>query len=395
MAAGGLTYSGLTNFGKVTLPSVDSWGTNMNILKDPHRSISTRKIDKVGQTSDITQMIDDSGDRACGTIMQYSRGINPMVSVSYQNSGRSSAGITSNFGNGQQAYPPYVVMPQGSFRPPVLRQEDLYPLSRLPRVWTYAFTNPEMPDYTKKVLCQGNASDYRAVHNDILKGSLRPTAVYKLERPIQENYEVKYVIQNPLHVTANSAVKGKYTSTLSFDQDVTKGIVENPLHGEYNTNMSSIKYFNNSELDTNRYIQDTNHSDVSTNLSKPMQTTSITELIDLDINDKIKSKININYDTPHASTSIGSNYIHDELELDLKMPSASATTNRVSDTLSKNDEFKYKTVLLPPKPQYGSFMSLPAQPTMSRVNNQPDEYETEKAVMNRKVMETMQGRFKK
>jgi hypothetical protein len=395
MAAGGLTYSGLTNFGKATLPSVDSWGTNMNILRDPHRSITTRKIDKVGQTSDITQMIDESGDRACGTIMQYSRGINPMVSVSYQNAGRSSAGITSNFGNGQQAYPPYVVMPQGSFRPPVLRQEDLFPLSRLPRTWTYAFTNPEMPDYTKKVLCQGSAFDYRAVHNNILKGSIRPTAVYKLEQPIQENYEVKYVIQNPLHVTANSAIKAEYTTTLNFDQDITKGIVENPLHGEYNTNISSIKYFNNSELDTDRYIQSTNHSDITTNISKPMQTTCITDLIDLDINDKIKTKLNVNYQTSQASSNIGSNYIHDEIELEPKMPAVSASTNHVSDRLSTNDEFKYKTVVLPPKPQYGGFIALPVQPTMSRVNNQPDEYETEKAIMSRKVMETMQGRFKK
>lgn len=395
MSAGGLTYSGLTNFGKATLPSVDSWGTNMNILKDPHRSITTRKIDKVGQTSDITQMIDESGDRACGTIMQYSRGINPMVSVSYQNSGRSSSGITSSFGNGQQAYPPYVVMPQGSFRPPVLRQEDLYPLSRLPRPWTYAFTNPEMPDYTKKVLCQGNACDYRAVHNNILKGSIRPTAVYKLEAPIQENYEVKYVIQNPLHVTANTAIKATYTSTLNFDQDITKGIVENPIHGEYKTNVSSIKYFNNSELDTDRYIQHTNHSDVSTNLSKPMQTTSITDLMDLDFNDKIKSKININYDTPHSSSNIGSNYIHDELELDLKMPSVSASTNRVSDRLSNNEEFKYKTIVLPPKPQYGGFMSLPANPNFERINTAPQDYETDKMIMSKKVMDTFQGRFQK
>ena len=43
MSAGGLSYSGITNYGKATLPSVDSWGTNMNILKDPPKSITTRK----------------------------------------------------------------------------------------------------------------------------------------------------------------------------------------------------------------------------------------------------------------------------------------------------------------------------------------------------------------
>ena len=28
-----ISYSGLTNYGKVTLPSAESWGTNMNILR--------------------------------------------------------------------------------------------------------------------------------------------------------------------------------------------------------------------------------------------------------------------------------------------------------------------------------------------------------------------------
>ena len=45
-----ISYSGLSNYGKATLPSVDTWGTNMNILKDPPKSIQTRRIDRVGQT---------------------------------------------------------------------------------------------------------------------------------------------------------------------------------------------------------------------------------------------------------------------------------------------------------------------------------------------------------
>lgn len=38
-----LSYSSLTNSGKVTLPSVDSWGSNMNIIRDPPKSIMTKK----------------------------------------------------------------------------------------------------------------------------------------------------------------------------------------------------------------------------------------------------------------------------------------------------------------------------------------------------------------
>ena len=63
-----LSYSGIVNYGKVTLPSVESWGTNMNILKDPPKSVHTRKIDKVGETSAITTSIDESGDRFCEAI---------------------------------------------------------------------------------------------------------------------------------------------------------------------------------------------------------------------------------------------------------------------------------------------------------------------------------------
>ena len=49
MSAGGLSYSALINNGKITLPSVTTWGTNMNILRDPPKSITTRRINKVGE----------------------------------------------------------------------------------------------------------------------------------------------------------------------------------------------------------------------------------------------------------------------------------------------------------------------------------------------------------
>ena len=83
------SYSGLTNYGKASLPSAEGWGSNMNILRDPPKSIHTRRLDKVGQTSDITAMIDDSGNRVCEGINVFARGVNPMVSVSYNNVGNN------------------------------------------------------------------------------------------------------------------------------------------------------------------------------------------------------------------------------------------------------------------------------------------------------------------
>jgi hypothetical protein len=453
MSAGGISYSGITNYGKATLPSVDSWGTNMNILKDPPKSITTRKIDKVGQTSDITQMIDESGDRACGTIMQYARGVNPMVSVSYQNSGLTSSGIVNTFNSGQQAYPPYIIMPQGSFRPPVLRQENLYPLSRLPRTWTSTTTNPGLPDYTKKIMCQGTSNDYKAVHNNVLKGNIRPTAVYKIQTPIRENFEVKYVIQNPIHVSANSGkrtmditnqyvdIPTKELNTNNINTSAKPNISLN-VHVNNNSEFHSEKYIqdthhsniasnasknihinNNSEFHPEKYIQDTHHSNIASNASKNINVTNLSDLIDFNVDTKIKDKININYTTPQSSsnyenyitteddiilsrklpeysshTNIGKNEYKmispdNDIELQRKLPNSSGHTN-LGIGLSNKSEFEMKNYekLLPPKPQYGGFMSRSAQPTLNRPD-QIREYETEKQVMSKKIMDTMQGRF--
>ena len=75
-----LSYSSITNRGKVTLPSVDSWG-NLNIMRDPPKSITMRRIDKVGSDSTITKMQDES-DRSAECILLFARGVNPSVSVS-------------------------------------------------------------------------------------------------------------------------------------------------------------------------------------------------------------------------------------------------------------------------------------------------------------------------
>ena len=87
MAAGGITYDMVLPRRVTTLPSVESWGTNMNILKDPPKSIHTRRIDKVGDTQEITIDIDGAGDRICEMINVYGRGINQMVGVNYGNNG--------------------------------------------------------------------------------------------------------------------------------------------------------------------------------------------------------------------------------------------------------------------------------------------------------------------
>jgi hypothetical protein len=159
-----LSYSGIVNYGKVTLPSVDSWGTNMNILKDPPKSVHTRKIDRVGETSAITSAVDDSGDRFSEAINYYARGQNPMVAVSYGQGQKRSSNSS-----GGEAFLPYRIARDGAFRPPIWRQEDLLPLSRLPRIWTEVSTQPYNPIFTKRIRDCGTAEDTREVKNHALQ----------------------------------------------------------------------------------------------------------------------------------------------------------------------------------------------------------------------------------
>ena len=198
-----ISYSALTTHNKIRLPSVESWSSNMSIIKDPPRSIHTTRIDKVGQTSDITASIDEATDRACESILQYARGVNPMVSVSYNNSQNQSGQVT----NGQQAFLPYRVARDGAFRPPVNTEYNLAPLSRLPRVWTSAFSKSSFPNFSQKMMFNNNMEKSREIKEEVLKLSVRPTAVYNIETPHEKPYETKYAVQNALQKAAFSNIK--------------------------------------------------------------------------------------------------------------------------------------------------------------------------------------------
>lgn len=183
MSAGGLSYDCLTSSRKATLPSVEMWSTNMNILRDPPKSVFTRKITRVGDTQQVLLAQEDSGDRMAEYINVYARGVNPMVSVSYDNYGNNGGQRPNTIGKQTGVRLPY--RPE-VFRPPVLRQEDLMPLSRQPREWFYALTNPEVPNIVQEMKCPDAKS---SVHR---KGSRRydgmtpdPTIQYNVEKPVE------------------------------------------------------------------------------------------------------------------------------------------------------------------------------------------------------------------
>jgi hypothetical protein len=439
-----ISYSGLVNYGKATLPSIDSWSTDNNILRDPPKSIHTRRIDKVGDTSEITSMIDDAENRACEVILPFARGVNPSVAVSYDNNsnngGRNgSASVT--VGGQTQAYLPYRVMRDGAFRPPVVTQYDLLPLSRLPRVWTSAFTQPGFTDFSKRMKSCGTAENTKEVKNKLLKVSARPTAVYKIETPLNEPFEVKYVIQptlkksyytqksstdrtvqnvlkptkevnlNNIHSFASSNMSDNSKYVNHTEMDTERYLQDTNAHAVY-TNINDNRYVNNNEMDTERYLQDTNAHQVNTNMSSHIQLTSIEDILDLGTV-KTKDAINIDYTAPISGIE-KVDYIHDDIQLEKVLPNYSTRTN-ISQNLHKVVEHEYMKELqrntpltqmminpgkvgetnissrdykLIDKIQFGGFDGRGQMPIQTRVQEMPTNgLNSDKAKMNRKIEE--------
>ena len=183
----------------VTLPSVEG----VNILRDPPRSVTTRRITKVGQDDTLLNLQDGSGDRVAEAIKVYARGQNPMVEVAYSNntnvSGQGSiAGATRR----AQASLPYKVMDGGAFRAPIVAPTSLLPLSRLPRTHTYAASNPQFVDFTKRLTCGTNAKNTR----DVTPGCVNPT-YFQRKDTIQELRNAP--VRDRLSVDVQTNIRGR------------------------------------------------------------------------------------------------------------------------------------------------------------------------------------------
>lgn len=331
-SAGGLSYHGVIGHGsgKVTLPSVESWGQNMNIVRDPPRSIHTRKIDKVGDTASITQMIQESGDRFCEAINVYARGIDPMVGVSYSNNGTNGGQRVegqNNTGkrNAGQAFLPYRVMREGAFRPPIVAPQSLLPLSRLPRLSTSAFSKPCFADYTKKGMCPGTDQNTVGVKKTTLKACVRPTAVYRIDAPAVEPFEVKYNIREQTQLAKHSGRKtiGRVTTNVGIP---LKEIDHYSSHIEAKTNLGGhrTQRMDLSNTDTTKYLQDPLHSNVVSHLSQNIQITPIDELVDTNV--QTREPMNISRES-HKTSYTKQDYFHDPIELDRVLPQHDSHTN--------------------------------------------------------------------
>lgn len=362
-----LSKSCLRTHAKVTLPSVEGGLGSMNILKDPPKSIHTRKIDKVGEDNRILeQMACEAPDRFCENISTYARGVNPMVGVSYNNFGNTSSYSrqASGIGGTNYAKLPYRIMNGGAFRPPVVTQRELLPLSRQPRGFVEVKTLPTRNDYSKKLVCQNKAKNYREIKNRIDKKNVASnysfikkynnTPEYQTNQTIKDkvsyaipsyerardqvvdkkNYESKYMLKDTVNATAvtNRGVTGVNIEGEN-NLDITKYIKDvNQI--ERNTN-KRINYEFTKNYDTSHILmRNPNHSNVKTNISDKRQcpTTKIQDLFSDSVGDKIKNNVlRKEYSTIKTMKKEG-NYITTDMELKNRMPVVDNVFSSPSDS---------------------------------------------------------------
>ncbi len=221
----------------VTLPSVEG----VNILRDPPKSIVTRRITKVGEDNTLNSLVDGSADRVSEAIRVYARGTNPMVEVSYNNFSNNGARGTSYASRQAQAYLPYRIMDGGAYRAPIVAPADLLPLSRLPRAHTFAKANPGFSDFTKLIACGTNAKN----NKNTVQGSIAPTKFLKREKLVQMDGQSR--TKHTLHSNMRSNPRG--FTKIEFGDGTDNGahtntnvvLSNNRPNGVGYTNLSAMK----------------------------------------------------------------------------------------------------------------------------------------------------------
>ena len=448
MSAGGLSYSGLVNHGKVTLPSVEIWGKNTNIVREPPKSITTRRINKVGQTTSINETIEESGSRTSEAINVYARGVNPFVSVSYNNYS-NNGGQSSSIANGpaKSAKLPHRIMREGAFTYPIFYQEDLLPLSRMPRKATSASSNVGISDFCEKIVKQGTAEETKEVKNNLLKVNVKPSAVYKIETPLTQPSEVKHAIQPSIKSSVSSGIRSmdiehKHTGI------PTKEIDPSPLHAMAQAQFTSVRHVDSNTFHGDRYLQEIVSQPVSSNISfnkfssmddntfhgDPYLQNTLLHSITTNVSSikhtpsgdtmdmkylPIQEQLHVSVVAP-ASHSGSTKYIHDDIKLTRNIPEHNIRTNIVDKNNYKSIDYDNELDLIRKLPvssfatnvisagntDHGSRdvhllekinpggYSIPGNvPMKGRMQDVILSGETEKAKMNRMISETMSGRF--
>lgn len=310
----------------LTLPSVDGFNGTLNIKRDPPKSVFTRYKPKITDTSLLTDMIDNSGDRVCENIKPYARGINPMVSVSYSNYGTNGGQVRGGGrtsvdqlsvpnGGGKQAFYPYRVNRDGAFRPPIIPPEKLLPLSRLPKLPNAFQTNAGSNAVTATLNCN---TDLKALRQELLKVCAPSRSTFNMATTASKPNEVDTMIRHNLNhyvATSNPSSSVQYDGRL--DRKVDKGV----KHATY-ASMKVNPYSN---------IHGTPLSGFSGNQPMPV--------VQYSKNYSINSNIS-GVDKEHLQ--------HQKTLRSRKLPYMDISTNKGDRTVDLNNSLNSRNIILPP-----------------------------------------------
>jgi hypothetical protein len=224
-----------------------------HILREPPKSIHTRKKERIDE-SDVQYMIRSDDSRISENVLYVPRGSNPMADVNYNNYGGGSR--TTTFANVQAQNP---LRLSGVFRPPLQRQEDLLPLSRMKRPESSVTTNPGLSNMANPNLNKDldKAQILRSI-DKTRRGyqSIRPTAKYNISVPME--IFTGGNIKNALYASAFTNVSNSYNTVQNpFAENKPKEISENVLRGSFASNpygLSDTERYEN--IDINNFIKD-------------------------------------------------------------------------------------------------------------------------------------------
>lgn len=247
------------------------------ILRDPVKSIHTRKHEPVNM-SDVTYMVREQDDRINEAISYYAKGVNPMVEVSYSN---NSGSITQgpNVPNGfiQETKNPYKIMKDGAFRPPIMTQAELLPLSRQKFSDFAAYTNPGLssysysPDLFAKI---DKPQIMKSYQMNYTRGNIQPTAFWKISYPTQvytsaNVSELKAELNNKAVSTPISQIIGIKQDNILQDKNKIKDILLKSL----SPNFSIIVYDSGAQNYSvvNASIKDKENIAISSAIGAPIE----------------------------------------------------------------------------------------------------------------------------
>jgi hypothetical protein len=303
-----------------------------------------------------------------------------------------SGSITTPGGGHFDAKLPYRIIPEGSFRPPIIRPEQKFPLSRLPRNVTSVYTQPGFADFSKKIMCP--TKNPRPIKIDPLSIKVLPTKSYKYEKPQDTDKKCVTQVRDIAHLSADagqrayargetmhSQVTGQivvnpmnisgqtnYTGR-NMDSGVTKKYTENYIQDHLNTSAGAgVVYYNqdshHTKLDDKRYIQNPVRASGRTNKTRNEHHTPIAEIYDTKSN--VKDSLNLSYDTYHSGITKDNNYIHDPLRLEKVLPRYSATANITNKNRYVRNEYEH----IPEQERNMPLTSVRSGMTMNRRANQ-------------------------